>query len=94
MSSIPSYVYGSGFSEANISSSAIGSVPTITLEGRSRLEIEGCRSITEVTDLCIRLDMKKYRLSIIGENMSILNISGQDMTILGVIHSLSLEEAF
>lgn len=81
-------------SYADFPGSAMGTVPVITLEGRNRLEIEGCLSIAEVSDLCIKLNMKGYSLSIIGENMAILNLSGQTMTILGIIQSITLEEAF
>ena len=66
--------------------------PVISLEGDNSLEIEGCQRILDMNDMKIQLDMGDFRVSVVGVNMTLLNLSKDTMTITGTIHSISLTE--
>ena len=72
---------------------ALAGAPVVSIEGNWRLDIEGCRSVEELSELRIRLDMGVYTLSVVGSGMTVRNLSKSVMTVEGEIHSVSLEGA-
>lgn len=64
----------------------------ITATGRSSLRIENYRSILIYSDTKIRIQAKRYKLSILGKRLRILYYDKDEMEITGCIETVSFEQ--
>lgn len=63
-------------------------IPLLTIIGREQLSIENYNGIVEYTDEQIRLNTSCGVLKIQGKNLSIKEITSENMDIYGIIFSL------
>lgn len=60
--------------------------------GRNLLRIENYRSILQYSDKNIRVQAKKYQLSITGEKLLIRYYDKEEMEVIGIFHAICLEQ--
>ena len=63
-------------------------IPLLTIIGREQLSIENYNGIVEYTDEQIRLNTSCGVLKIQGKNLSIKEITSENMDVYGIIFSL------
>ena len=63
----------------------------IEIFGRKRIVIEGCFGIRDYSEEVVSINMSKYTLVIMGENLSLQNMQQKNITITGKILSIEFE---
>ena len=63
----------------------------IEIFGRKRIVIEGCFGIRDYSEEIVSINMSKYTLVIMGENLSLQNMQQKNITITGKILSIEFE---
>ena len=66
-------------------------VPRIVIIGNFQLAIENHRGLAEYTPDRVSIGVAKGRLSITGQSLTIGTISGEEITVLGEITSISFD---
>ena len=64
----------------------------VTATGRSALRIENYRSILIYSDTKIRIQAKRYKLSVTGKHLRIRYYDKDEMEITGYIETVSFEQ--
>ena len=70
----------------------IGGPTGIAMEGRSWIEIDGCRGLCAYSDNCIAVRVKEGVLSVYGEDLCLKVYRGARVAVCGRIGGLSFEE--
>jgi len=65
---------------------------TIMVVGQSLLRIENYKSILLYSDRNIRVQAKKYQVSIAGEKLRIRYYDKDEMEIIGTFHEISMSQ--
>lgn len=63
----------------------------IEIFGRKKIVIEGCFGIRDYSEEVVSINMSKYTLVIMGENLSLQNMQQKNITITGKILSIEFE---
>ena len=70
----------------------VGGPTGITMEGRSFIEIDGCRGLCAYSGSCIGVRVKEGILSVYGEELCLKIYRGARIAVCGRIGGLSFEE--
>jgi sporulation protein YqfC len=63
----------------------------IEIFGRKKIVIEGCFGIRDYSEEVVSINMSKYTLVIMGDNLSLQNMQQKNITITGKILSIEFE---
>ncbi len=65
--------------------------PRLVLLGKTELSIENFKGIVEYTQKLLRLNTSTHLLKIEGENLTISNMTAEDIEVRGVINKICME---
>ncbi len=65
--------------------------PRLILLGKSELTVENFKGVVEYTENLLRLNTSTHLLKIEGENITISNMTSEDVEIKGTINKISME---
>ena len=72
----------------SIPSEVIADVPRIIFDSNKKVYIENFKGISEYSNECIRINTAGYIITLLGENLEMKSMTGDDVTIEGIIKTV------
>lgn len=72
----------------SIPGEVIADVPRIIFDSNKKVYIENLKGISEYSNECIRINTVKYIITLSGENLEMKSMTGDDVTIEGIIKTV------